>query len=106
MSYLYMQGTVKSVFMAPTGVNRKTGAEYGGDGRVQLETEVILQNGERRYDMFTMSCGENKQRFEEFKTNQGKMVRCAVTPYASNGVVKYMLDVNTSVESVSVRKML
>lgn len=52
---LLLEGKLQNTYLSPTGVNRKTGEEYGGQSRIQLLCELKLQNGEKKLDIVSLS---------------------------------------------------
>ena len=87
MSMLTLNGTVVNVFQAPKGVNKKTGEEFGGQDRVQVMAENILQNGEKRVDLVNLTV-ENPQ---PYVTLTGKRVRVPVGVFCSGNAIHYFV---------------
>lgn len=52
---LMMTGKVDNVYVAPEGVNKKSGEAYGGGSKVQLRVDLPLPNGETKRDIITLS---------------------------------------------------
>lgn len=52
---LMMTGKVDNVYVAPEGMNKKTGEAYGGGSKVQLRVDLPLPNGEVKRDLVTLS---------------------------------------------------
>jgi len=60
---LTLRGKIINVYQQPKG--EKDGKEYGGQDKIQLVGEVVLQNGEKRIDMFNLTA-HNVKDFQEF----------------------------------------
>lgn len=73
-SMLTLCGQVANVFVAPEGVDKKTGEAYGGGHRVQLLAQVPLKNGSTKFDLVTLSTDQP----EAFQALRGKQVRVPV----------------------------
>jgi hypothetical protein len=52
---LVMTGKVDNVYVAPEGVNKKSGESYGGGSKVQLLVDIPQQNGETKRGLVTLS---------------------------------------------------
>ena len=74
MSMLLMTGQVLNVLQTPEGTNRE-GTKYGGYHQVQLLCEEVLQNGEKRNSLFTLTCEEP----DKFKKLTGQNVAVLFT---------------------------
>jgi hypothetical protein len=84
---LTLNGQVINVFQAPKGVSKKTGEEYGGQHRVQIMAENLLQNGEIRVDLVTLTV-ENPEAYLPYK---GEAVRVPVGAFCTNNTVQYFV---------------
>ena len=82
---LEMVGTLENTFTAPTGVNKKTGEEYGGQHRIQLMAETIMQNGEKRLEMVTLTV-ENLQPYRDYLKQS---IRLPVGCFARNNGISF-----------------
>jgi endonuclease V-like protein UPF0215 family len=87
MSMLTLNGTIINVFQAPKGVSRKTGEEYGGQDRVQVMAENILQNGEKRVELVDLTVENPKA----YTPHQGKRVRVPVGVFCTSNVIRYFV---------------
>lgn len=87
MSMLTLNGTIINVFQAPKGVNRKTGEEYGGQDRVQVMAENVLQNGELRVDLIDLTV-ENPSAYTSLK---GKRVRVPVGVFVAQNAIRFFV---------------
>lgn len=85
MSMLTLNGQVLNVFQAPEGVSKKTGEKFGGQHRVQIMCENVLQNGEKRMDLVNLTVDD----LEPYKKLQGRPVRVPVGCFVSNGGVLF-----------------
>lgn len=86
MSMLTLNGTVINVFQAPKGVN-KEGKEYGGQDRVQVMAENLLQNGEKRVELIDLTVEDPKA----YATLQGKRVRVPVGVFVAQNAIRYFV---------------
>ncbi len=85
MSMLTLSGQLINIFESPKGV--KDEKEYGGQDKIQILGEVVLQNGESRNDLITLTT-HDKQLFEGFK---GKSIRVPVSVFANGKSITYFI---------------
>lgn len=52
---LTLNGRLVHIYETPTGVNKKTGEEYGGKDRIQLLCFSRLKNGEKQGQMVDLT---------------------------------------------------
>ena len=52
---LTLNGTVANIYESPRGVNKTTGEAFGGQNRIQLMCENMLQNGEKRIELVDLT---------------------------------------------------
>lgn len=82
-----LTGQVVHVFESPTGVNKSTGEEYGGQDKVQILGDLSLPNGETRKEMVTLTTDQG----EMLKKAVGRSVVAPVGFYASKGTVGFFI---------------
>jgi hypothetical protein len=85
MSMLTLQGQLINIFESPKG--EKDGKEFGGQDKVQILGEVVLQNGESRNDLVTLTTHDKNL----FKDLQGKTVSVPVGVFASGKSLAYYI---------------
>ncbi|WP_249928767.1 hypothetical protein [Pseudoalteromonas sp. S3260] len=85
MSMLTLSGQLINIFESPKGV--KDEKEYGGQDKIQILGEVVLQNGESRNDLITLTT-HDKQLFEGLK---GKSIRVPVSVFANGKSITYFI---------------
>lgn len=84
---LLMTGQVLNVLQTPEGTNRE-GTKYGGHHQVQLLCEEVLQNGEKRNSLFTLTCEEP----DKFRKLSGQNVAVPVGCWARGGVLSFYME--------------
>lgn len=87
MSMLTLNGTIKNVFQVPEGKDKKTGAEYGGHYRVQIDVVNVLRNGETRFDVVNLTTDSP----QEYKSHIGQMAHIPVGVFQSNGSIQFYI---------------
>jgi hypothetical protein len=87
MSFLTMRGQVAQVYESPKGVNRETGAEYGGTHHVQLLCEDTLKNGESKMVLFTLRTDQPHL----FRPAIGKVLNVPCSAYVRGTDVAFYL---------------
>lgn len=55
MPSLMLQGTVANVLHVPARTDKKTGDVYPAKDQVQIMSENVLQNGEKRLELVTLT---------------------------------------------------
>lgn len=82
-----LHGTVVHVFEAPKGISKKTGEEYGGQDKIQIMGNIILDNGQHRMELVTLTTDQGAA----FQKLVGAPVTLPVAFYASKGGVGFYL---------------
>ncbi|WP_063528598.1 hypothetical protein [Pseudoalteromonas sp.] len=85
MSMLTLSGQLINIFESPKGV--KDDKEYGGQDKIQILGEVVLQNGESRNDLITLTT-HDKGLFEDLK---GQTIRVPVSVFANGKSITYFI---------------
>lgn len=83
---LTLNGQVMNVLEVPEGT-KKDGTEYGGYHQVQLLCEEALKNGDKRMNLFTLSCDNP----EPFRKLVGRPVSVPVGVFARGGALSFYL---------------
>ena len=84
---LEIVGTLENTFTAPAGINKKTGEEYGGQERIQLMAEVVMQNGDKKLEIVTLTVEDLKPYQDHLK----QKIRLPVGCFArNNGIAFYV----------------
>lgn len=78
---LTLAGQVINVYANPTGVDKKTGEQFGGGFRVQLHAVTPLSNGENKMEIVTLGTDVP----DLFKSLSGRWCRVPVRVWANNG---------------------
>ena len=87
-SMFMLHGELVHVFENPTGVNKDTGEEYGGQDKIQIMGNVPLKNGESRKDLITLTTDQGKH----LRDHLGASVSAPVAFYApSKGNVNFYI---------------
>jgi hypothetical protein len=81
MSMLTLNGTVANIYESPKGVNKTTGEAFGGQNRIQLMCENMLQNGEKRIELVDLTIEE----VQPYRDSIGKPVSVPVGVYVNAG---------------------
>lgn len=81
---LTLHGTLINVYEAPKGVS-KEGKEYGGQSRIQIMAENVLQNGEKKVELVDLTVEDTKP----FIGSLQKLVRVPVGVFVSAGKICY-----------------
>lgn len=84
---LTLNGQVLNVFQAPQGVSKKTGESYGGQHRVQIMAENLLQNDEIRVDLVNLTV-DNPEAYLPYK---GESVCVPVGVFCSNNAIQFFV---------------
>lgn len=88
MNHMFtLRGQVVHVFESPKGVNKDSGAEYGGQDKVQIMGHLSLPNGETRMELVTLTTDQG----QELKKSVGRSVLAPVGFYASRGSVGFFI---------------
>jgi hypothetical protein len=87
-------GQLVNVYQNPTGVNKDTGEEYGGQDKIQILGNIPLKNGEIRKDLITLTTDQGEQASKLV----GRSVTAPVAFYApSKGNVSFYIPKGFSV---------
>lgn len=78
---LTLNGTVANIYESPRGVNKTTGEAFGGQNRIQLMCENMLQNGEKRIELVDLTIED----IQPYREAIGKPVRVSVGVYVNAG---------------------
>jgi len=78
-----LAGKVVNVYVAPKGVSKKTGEEYGGNDKVQIMGQIPLPDGEFKMELVDLSTDQG----ETLRKMEGKSVVCPVAFYVSRSAV-------------------
>lgn len=84
---LTLHGELRNVFTTPGGVDKTTGAAYGGQSKVQILAENYLKNGEMRMDIINLTV-ENP---EDYKPLVGKPVDVPVSCFVMNNSLLFQV---------------
>lgn len=95
MSMLTLTGQLINIFESPKGV--KDEKEYGGQDKIQILGEVVLQNGESRNDLITLTT-HNKSLFDGMI---GVPIRVPVSVFANGKSITYFIPKGSKPELVS-----
>lgn len=85
MSMLSLTGQLINVFNSPKG--EKDGKEYGGQSKIQILGEVVLQNGEAKNELVTLTTHEPSL----FSELTGKTISVPVSCFANGKSVTYFI---------------
>lgn len=86
-----LSGEVVNVFVAPKGISKKTGEEFGGEDKVQVMGQIPVGNGEFRLEIVTLSTDQG----DTFRGVVGNSVTLPVAFWARAGVVGYYIPRGT-----------
>lgn len=86
MSMLTMNGQLLNIFTSPVAVN-KEGKEYGGQNKIQILGDVVLENGETKKDMFTLTAHD----ISDFHGLEGKNVSVPIGLFAQQNSIVYFI---------------
>lgn len=81
---LTLHGTLINVYESPKGVT-KEGKDYGGQNRIQVMAENVLQNGEKKVELVDLTVDD----VTNYKSQISKPVRVPVGVYVSAGKLSY-----------------
>ena len=87
MAMLTLNGIVQNVLDVPARTDKKTGEVYPAKSQVQVMAENTLQNGQKRFELVTLSTDQP----EAFRKLQGMPVSVPVGFFASGAVTYYAL---------------
>lgn len=85
MSMLTLNGVVQNVFRTPEGHDKKTGEVIPAADRVQIMSENILQNGEKRIELVTLKVESG----DAYRKLIGKDVRVPVGAFVAGNAVQF-----------------
>jgi hypothetical protein len=81
MAMLTLNGKVANLYESPRGVNKTTGESYGGQNRLQLICENILQNGETKIELVDLGIDD----VSPYRDSVGAVVSVPVGVYVNGG---------------------
>lgn len=81
MAMLTLNGQVANLYESPRGVNKTTGEAYGGQNRLQLICENVLQNGEKKIELVDLVIDD----VTPFRAAFGQVVSVPVGVYINAG---------------------
>ena len=87
MAMLTLNGIVQNVLDTPSRTDKKTGEIYPAKSQVQIMAENVLQNGQKRLDLVTLTTDHP----EAFRSLLGRSVSVPVGVFASGAVTFYAL---------------
>ena len=96
MSYLTMTGQLINTFLAPKGVSKKTGEEYGGQDKIQLLADLPLPDGGKRNELITLTTHEP----EHYQSLIGKKIRVPVGCFPTGKQVQFFIQKGSKPEQV------
>jgi len=82
-----LSGEVVNVYVAPKGISKKTGEEFGGEDKVQIMGQIPVNGGEYRLDMVTLSTDQG----DLFRGVVGNKVSIPVAVWARQSTVGYFI---------------
>lgn len=82
---LTLNGIVQNVFRTEATTDRKTGEVIPARDRVQVMAENVLQNGEKRMELVTLSVETG----DAYRKLLGRSVRVPVGAFVSAGAVQF-----------------
>lgn len=87
MSMLTLNGLVQNVLDVPSRTDKKTGEVYPAKTQVQIMAENVLQNGQKRFELVTLTTDHP----DAFRKLVGRPVSVPVGVFASGAVTFYAL---------------
>ena len=87
MAMLTLNGIVQNVLDVPAKTDKKTGEVFPSKTQVQIMAENVLQNGQKRLDLVTLTTDHP----EAFRKLLGKPVSVPVGVFAQGAVTYYAL---------------
>lgn len=82
-----LTGQVVNVYVAPKGVSKKTGEEFGGGDKVQIMGQIPVDGGEYRLELISLSTDKG----ELFRGVVGEQVTLPVAFWARQSTVGYFI---------------
>lgn len=92
MAMLTLNGLVQNVLDTPARTDKKTGEIYPAKSHVQIMAENVLQNGQKRFDLVTLTTDHP----EAFRKLLGMPVSIPVGVFAAGQVTYYALKGQTA----------
>lgn len=86
-----LTGQVVHVFVAPKGISKKTGEEFGGGDKLQVMGEIPVDGGQHRLEMVTLSTDQG----DLFRGCIGETVTLPVAFWARQSTVGYYIPRGT-----------
>jgi hypothetical protein len=87
MAMLTLNGIVQNVLDVPPRTDKETGEIYPAKSQIQIMAENVLQNGQKRLDLVTLTT----EYPEAFRKLLGRSVSVPVGVFASGKVTYYAL---------------
>ena len=87
MAMLTLNGIVQNVLDVPAKTDKKTGEVYAAKSQVQIMAENVLQNGQKRFDLVTLTTDHP----EAFRKLLGRATSIPVGVFAAGAVTYYAL---------------
>lgn len=87
MAMLTLNGIVQNVLDVPARTDKKTGEMYPAKTQVQIMAENVLQNGQKRFDLVTLTTDHP----DAFRKLLGRSVSVPVGVFATGQVSFYAL---------------
>lgn len=76
---LTLSGVLQNIFQAPEATN-KDGIKYGGESRIQIMAENMLQNGQKKIELVNLTVPS----IQPFKELVGETVQIPVGVFVKN----------------------
>jgi hypothetical protein len=92
---LLLEGKLQNTYTAPTGVNKKTGEEYGGQFRIQLLCELKLQNGDKKLEIVSLSVDD----LQPYLTLAEDTIRVPVGVFSAGKGISYYIPKGATPEA-------
>jgi len=87
MAMLTLNGVVQNVLDVPARTDKKTGEVFPAKSQVQIMAENVLQNGQKRFDLVTLTTDYP----DAFRKLQGLPVSIPVGVFSAGVVTYYAL---------------
>lgn len=87
MAMLTLNGVVQNVLDVPARTDKKTGEVYAAKSQVQIMAENTLPNGQKRFDLVTLTTDKP----EAFRALLGRSASIPVGVFAAGAVTYYAL---------------
>lgn len=84
---LTLNGQVVNVYVAPKGVSKKTGEEFGGEDKLQIMGNIPVDGGQFRMELITLTTDKG----DLFRGLVGETVTLPVAVWARQSTVGYYI---------------